>query len=141
VTFSKAKVRVLINFGLVGLAGFIVDASILILSAPFLGLYWGRVFSFFIAATVTWLLNRNFTFVQPSTASVESLKIVREYFSYLVLMLWGAGVNYLAYVIVLRNLTSTVAPLLGIAIGSAAGMMVNFFSARRILVRGNRSRG
>lgn len=140
-TFPKAKVRVLINFGLVGLAGFIVDASILILSASVLGLYWGRVFSFFIAATVTWFLNRNFTFSQPSTPSAESLKIVQEYFSYLILMLWGAGVNYLAYVIVLRNLTSTAAPLLGIAIGSTAGMVVNFFSARRILGRGNRSRG
>jgi len=131
----------MISFGLVGLAGFIVDASILILSASVLGLYWGRVFSFLIAATVTWFLNRNFTFIQPSTASLESSKIVQEYFSYLVLMLWGAAVNYLAYVIVLRSLTSTVAPLLGVAIGSAAGMVVNFFSARRILVRSNRSRG
>lgn len=130
----------MISFGLVGLAGFVVDASILILSASVLGLYWGRIFSFLIAATLTWFLNRNFTFIQSSTVSLESSKIVREYFSYLMLMLWGAVVNYLAYVIVLRSLTSTVAPLLGIAVGSAAGMVVNFFSARRILVRGNSSR-
>ena len=53
-----------LKFGLVGLVGFVVDAGALFLLIAFgdLGPYIGRIYSFLIAASVTWVLHRHFTF-------------------------------------------------------------------------------
>jgi len=53
-----------LRFALVGTIGFVVDASVLRLVVAIfaINLYAGRLVSFLAAATVTWLLNRTFTF-------------------------------------------------------------------------------
>ena len=58
-------IRQFLRFGVVGVIGFVVDAgtlAILLNLGLGLGLYGGRVVSFLLAMTVTWALNRRFTF-------------------------------------------------------------------------------
>jgi len=126
----KDTARQLIRFALVGVAGLLVDVAVLYLLAPLCGWYAGRVLSFIAAATCTWLLNRTFTFEPTGHAPVW-----REYLHYLVSMLGGAAVNYLTYVLTLHWLDIAAAPAVGVALGSLAGMTVNFTAARYFVFR------
>jgi putative flippase GtrA len=121
--------RQFLSFAVVGAIGFVVDVAVLYLMAPLLGWYGARVLSFLAAATATWALNRRYTF-RRSEASV-----LREYLGYLVTMLGGAVVNYGAYVLVLHWATGPWAPAAGVALGSCAGLVVNFLSARYLVFR------
>jgi len=125
--------RQLIRFALVGVAGLLVDVAVLYVAAPLLGWYGGRLVSFLAAATATWGLNRRLTF-QPAAHG----SIVREYLSYMVSMLGGAALNYLTYTLALHYLSGPLAPAIGVALGSLAGMTVNFLAARHIVFRGAR---
>ena len=111
-----------------GLALF-VDIGVLHLCQPYLGVYGGRAVSFLAAASFTWLFNRHITFKGPKPGS-----IVREYLTYLSSMLVGGAINYGAYVASLHAFDAVRAqPAWGVAIGSLAGLTVNFLSARRIM--------
>lgn len=119
----------LMRFGVAGVLGFVVDAGVLYLLAPFLGWYGARVLSFWAAATATWLFNRRYTFADGAARGGRALW--REYGTYLLAMLGGAAVNYGAYALTLHVLPPAPwVPLLGVAVGSVAGMGVNFVSAR-----------
>jgi len=123
--------REFLSFAVVGAAGFVVDVVVLYLLAPLLGWYGARVLSFLAAATATWALNRRYTFSGRSA----SASVLREYLGYLVTMLGGAVVNYGAYVLVLHWVTGAWAPAAGVALGSCAGLVVNFLSARYLVFR------
>lgn len=126
--------REFLAFGLVGVAGFVVDVSVLYLAAPWLGWYAARVLSFLAAATATWALNRRYTF----TTRESGTSLGREYLRYLVTMLGGAAVNYAVYVTTLHWIDGPWAPALGVALGSCAGLVVNFLSARHLVFRARR---
>ena len=122
------------RFGVSGVLGFGVDAGVLYLLAPWLGWYGARVLSFWAAATATWLFNRHFTFADG--AARGGMALWREYGSYLVAMLGGAAVNYGVYALTLHLLPPAPwVPLLGVALGSCAGMVVNFAAARQVVFR------
>lgn len=122
------------RFGIAGVLGFVVDAGVLYLLAPWLGWYGARVLSFWAAATATWLFNRHYTFADGAARGGSALW--REYGTYLVAMLGGAAVNYAAYALTLHFMPPAAwVPLLGVAIGSIAGMGVNFVSARWFIFR------
>ena len=120
-----------LSFVVVGAIGFGVDLGVLYLLAPYLGWYGARVVSFLAAATATWVLNRNFTFRERRSGA----SIVREYAHYLLTMVGGALVNYAAYVLTLHWVGGPLAPALGVAIGSCAGLAVNFLSARHLVFK------
>ncbi|WP_447771384.1 GtrA family protein [Variovorax boronicumulans] len=126
--------REFLSFAVVGAAGFVVDVVVLYLLAPLLGWYGARVLSFLAAATATWALNRRYTF-SARRANNGSGSVLREYLGYLVTMLGGAVVNYGAYVLVLHEMNGAWAPALGVALGSCAGLVVNFLSARYLVFR------
>lgn len=123
--------REFLSFAVVGAAGFVVDVAVLYLMAPVLGWYGARVLSFLAAATATWALNRRYTFAARRSGGC----VLREYLGYLVTMLGGAVVNYGAYVLVLHWATGAWAPAAGVALGSCAGLVVNFLSARYLVFR------
>lgn len=123
--------REFLSFAVVGAIGFVVDVTVLYLAAPLLGWYGARVLSFLAAATATWALNRRYTF----SARSANASALREYLGYLVTMLGGAVVNYGAYVLVLHWFTGPWAPAAGVALGSCAGLVVNFLSARYLVFR------
>ena len=123
--------REFLAFAIVGAAGFVVDVAVLYLAAPLLGWYGARVLSFLAAATATWALNRRYTF----RGRASRTSVAREYLGYLATMLGGAVVNYGAYVLVLHWATGPWAPAAGVALGSCAGLVVNFLSARYLVFR------
>lgn len=121
-----------IIFTLVGTSAFVVDAGILYLLKEYFGIYWGRVLSFLTAVLATWLLNRRWTFSHLSSGLATS----REFFVYLALMLVGGSVNYAVYLwLVVSYQLVLKHAVIGVAVGSLAGMLVNFLTSRFILFR------
>lgn len=125
---NKTFIRQLFLFGIVGTIGFVVDSSVLY-AGLFIGFgpYLGRIISYICAASVTWYLNRRWTF-QAST-SKDGKKA--EWAKFVVLNLGGFAVNYGTYLAALSWLTflgfyPALAPLMAVAAGSVAGLFVNF---------------
>jgi putative flippase GtrA len=130
-----------LRFGIVGGIGFLVDAGLLHLMLKLgLGYYGGRVVSFVAAATTTWILNRSFTFRRESPSAEDSrghpapTHPAGEWLAYLGLMVIGGVVNYGTYAaaVELSDLVRRV-PALGVALGSIAGMAINFWSAKSMV--------
>jgi putative flippase GtrA len=122
-----------LRFGLVGIAGFLVDAGLLrlLLDAGF-GYYGGRLISFLTAATITWILNRSFTFRRDAPSAFAHP--ATEWLSYLGLMLIGGAANYGTYALAIEaSETIRAHAEIGVALGSLAGMVINFWSAKRMI--------
>jgi len=117
-------------FGVVGTVGFLADVAVLYAAAPVFGWYGGRVLSFLAAATVTWQLNRRWTFADAAAARLEG---TTAYLRYLLTMLAGAVVNYGVYAATLGWVEGAFAPALGVALGSIAGLAFNFAAAHFVL--------
>ena len=134
---TSALKKQLLRFGAVGIAGLLVDLAVLFVLAPMLGWYAGRVLSFLAAASATWWLNRRFTFAMPTEDAKRSpaASVWHEYGRYIVSMLGGALVNYAVYVLTLQFVPAPWAPALGVALGSLAGMSLNFVAARYFVFR------
>ena len=125
-------IRELFLFGLAGVAGFLVDSGVLYLLKSSLGLYIGRLISFFCAVIATWLLNRSFTFRQRQSGMTLS----REFRHYFLMMLGGGIVNYCTYAaLVYFSQAVSNQPVWGVAVGSLAGMLVNYSLARVFIFR------
>ncbi len=123
-----------LRFGIVGGIGFLVDAGLLHVTLKLgFGYYGGRLVSFLAAATATWILNRSFTFRRESS-SAERTHPAGEWLAYLGLMVIGGVVNYGTYAasIELSELVRRY-PALGVALGSIAGMAINFWSAKTMV--------
>lgn len=123
-------------FGIIGTFAFFVDYIVVLFLSSYMGIspYISRLISFTIAATTTWILNTIFTFRD----SEKRLTIAR-WFQYMATMLCGALVNYAMFTIVLniaRNrLADSVLFLIAVALGSVAGLVVNYASCRFWLFR------
>lgn len=129
--------RQFLRFAAIGVLGFAVDVGVLYLAAPVLGWYGARVLSFVAAASATWALNRRLTFA----ADARGAAMGREYLGYLLTMLGGALVNYTVYVLTLHWLAGPWwVPGLGVALGSIAGLGVNFLAVRHLVFRDARGR-
>lgn len=117
----------LLRFALSGVAGFLVDASVLWIALHLgLGYFVGRIPSFLAAVWTTWRINRRFTF-----AGRPKLSAWQEWWRYLAAMSAGACINYSAYSVTVLTLPHTSElPFIGLVVGSLAGMVVNFISAR-----------
>lgn len=120
-------------FCVVGSFGLLVDLLALYAVSPVLGWYGGRVASFLAAASFTWYLNRTITFA--NTEQLDPQPIWRQYTRYMAAMLGGAAVNFLVYVATLEFRAGPGMPALGVALGSIAGLIVNFASARYLVFR------
>ena len=122
----------LLRFCVVGTVGFVVDAGVLQLMVLCVGAnrYLARMLSFLLAASVTRLMNRRYTF------EVEHRPTHTEWARYITLMLLGALVNYgvFAASITVWQLAPTQL-WLGVAAGSIAGLGINFLTSRMLLVR------
>ena len=124
--------RQLFAFGVVGLIGFAVDAGMLTLARRLgLGLILGRVVSYLLAATCTWALNRRFTF-----ASRDEQGPMRQWVLFMFSQLAGASVNLGLYGWLVSTSPLVAAqPVVGVAAGSLAGMLVNFCVAKKLVFK------
>jgi putative flippase GtrA len=117
-----------LRFALGGVLGFIVDSAVLhvLMAGAGLGPYAARVPSFLAAATCTWLVGRYWTF-----ADLRGARRGREWRRWIAAMAIGGGLNYAVYAAAVAG-SATVRgwPVLGVAAGSLAGMVVNYLTAR-----------
>jgi putative flippase GtrA len=121
------------RFCLVGTVGFVADAGSLQLLVSWSGMnpYASRLFSYLFAATITWWLNRRFTFAACSDAAWHA-----QWLRYVVVNAVGGGVNYGVYAAAVF-LSAFVRDhlYLGVAAGSAVGLAVNFTASRFLVFR------
>ena len=130
---NRLMVKQIFRFGLVGTVGFLVDAGVLsaLVMLTSCGPYVARIFSYLCAATVTWYLNRKITFQVLNDVSLK-----REWLRYIFANTLGALLNYGVFVVLVFTLSEVrTYPVLGVAAGSLAGMIVNF-SISRVYVFG-----
>lgn len=122
------------SFALVGVAGLVVDIVVLYACLSIgLGYYGGRVCSFLAAVWATWELNRRYTF-GGAAEGVSSAPA--QWWRYLLAMLGGGVVNYLAYSAVVSLAPGLpFLPIVAVAAGSLAGMFVNFSSAKFLVFK------
>ena len=121
-----------LRFGVVGTAGFLMDTAVLYAMLRLgSGPYGGRIASYLAAATLTFALNRAWTFRGAASAPVA-----RQWGAFVALNLVGFAANYGTYAALIAG-SQTVAdhPVLGVAAGSLAGMFINFAVSRRFVFR------
>jgi putative flippase GtrA len=126
-------VRQAVRFAAVGVVGFGVDAGVLTLAMSVLGmsLYSGRALSFVVAVTSTWAMNRTFTFAEHASAS-----LVKEWARFCAANAVGGAVNLGTYVLLVSTLAiAHDQPVVGVAAGSIAGLLVNFTLSRTFVFR------
>lgn len=116
-------------FAVAGTIGFMVDVVVLLLCNRVVGPHAGRLISFTAAVVVTWLINRKHTF-----SYAGDLPLPREFFRYFTSSLGGGAVNVLSYSALVHglDLPSLWLPV-AVAIGSLAGMSVNFLLAKHFV--------
>jgi putative flippase GtrA len=122
-----------LRFALIGTLGFVVDASCLLVfvgvGATPLG---GRIASFLIAATVTFVLNHRFTFRMTQGPTVQGWTY------YVALTAVGALLNLAIYQLWIgRAGTSAVQLVVGAALGSVTAMCLNFAVSRALIFSRN----
>ena len=94
--------------------------------------YIMRLPSFALAVTVTWWLNRHWTFHATKTQRTR-----REYTTYLAVQMLGAGINYTVYALVLSALgVSEPHAFWALMAGSAVALLWNFWAMRRFVFTG-----
>jgi putative flippase GtrA len=118
--------RQLAFFTLVGAAGFVVDASVLLLLTHAVGLdvYVARLLSWLTAATATWWLNRTLTFKDRSAS------LLRQWLKFLAANSGGGLINIgVSSALIAARLT----PVAAVACGALAGLLWNFLASRRFV--------
>lgn len=125
--------KAVLLFAVAGGAGYVVDAAALLLAAPVLGPYGGRLLSFCAAVLATWLLNRRLAFREARSG----LPLHREFLRYFAVCLGGGSVNLATYsLLVMVFALSGWWLLVALGAGSLAGMAVNFTLSRRFVFAG-----
>ncbi|PJG84405.1 GtrA family protein [Conservatibacter flavescens] len=123
---NKSTIKQILFFGFIGGVGFVVDTTILYLLKDNFGLYISRLVSFICAVFVTWILNRNITF----KAQRRTNKFY-EFLYYLWCMIFGGMANLLTYYLLVSYVITVLNyPIVGVAAGSIAGMVINFISSK-----------
>lgn len=125
----------MLKFGVAGVAGFAVDAGLLLLLTQYLDWspYLARMASFTFALLSTWTINRLWTF--RSTAS-GARGVGAQFLSYGAVQLAAGAVNYAVYAGVVAVWGGRPEVLfLAVAAGSGVGMVLNFLGARYLVFR------
>ena len=115
------------GFGAVGVAGFLVDAGVLLALKPHFGPIWARAASFSVAVATTFTLNRLFVFTHARDGT-----IAKQFVRFLLSNAVGLSLNLAAYTaLIFSNLELLSRPLVALAAGSIAGAAANFLLADR----------
>lgn len=120
-------------FIIVGTIGFIVDAFLLeiILRNFEIGMIFGRLLSFSVAVTVTWLLNRHYTFRQATHEHKNLKGLIQEFFMYLLASSASISINIGIYMLCVFSFEICYEkPFLAVGIGSIGAMVVTFLVSK-----------
>ena len=119
------------RFAFIGTLGFCADTAVLY-SVMYLfvtSLYVARGISFICAVTLTWYMNRRLTFPDR-----RSSQLGREWIRFVICNCVGGAVNYGAFALYVHHTAATwFAPLVGVAMGSIAGLGVNYTLSKHLV--------
>lgn len=119
-----------LRFAVVGVIGFAVNAGLVEWLATYVGPLWAQCMAFPVAVTVTWSLNRRYTF-----AASEGT-VTREWLRYAMANTLGWLANNGTYVWMIFNFaTAYEHPAIAVAAGSLAGMLFNFWISRQFVFK------
>ncbi len=130
---SNKRFHEMIRFGVTGIAGFIVDAGLIAIFTQAFGLgpIVAQLIGFTAAVTVTWLINRQWTFAEHA-----SDKWFHELTRYVAANSVGALVTNSIYILlVLSASIFTNEPVLAVAVGAVVGLFFNFTASRAFVFR------
>ena len=122
-----------LRFALVGVFGFLVDVAVLyaMLAIGFDHVS-GRLASFVTAVTLTWYLNRRFTF-----SDFASPNFFAEWVKFVTANLGGASINILVYLAIMSlDFATSIIVAIAVAIGSLSGMAFNYTTSWTLVFRG-----
>ncbi|MBV8398386.1 MAG: GtrA family protein [Acetobacteraceae bacterium] len=120
-----------LKFGVVGAVGFVFDTATVYALRHAVGLYGAGIASYFVAVTVTWGLNRVWTFRGRGHGPAH-----REWLRFASANSLGFLLNRGTYAALVTTVPICAEqPVLAVAAGSLAGMFVNFGLSRRLVFR------
>ena len=119
------------RFGVVGLAGLVVDTATVYGLRHALGLYGAGLVAYVFAAPGNWVLSRIWTFRGLGSGPAH-----RQWAMFMVTNLGGFVLNRGTYAILVTFVVAAAdQPVIATAAGSIAGMFVNFSLSRRLVFR------
>jgi putative flippase GtrA len=131
---TPARVVTLVQFlmfGTVGAVGFVADTATVYALRHRLGLYGAGAVAYGVAASVTWLLNRLWTFRGSGTGPAH-----RQWARFLLVNLAGFVLNRGTYAALVTFVPLCAAePVWAVAAGALAGMFLNFSLSRSMVFR------
>lgn len=121
-----------LRFGVVGVAGFLVDYGSYLLFSSQMSFYLARLFSFVIAVSTTWFLNRSWTFRK----NVPARSWLDEWLVYFASMSLGGLFNLGTSLLLLKLMDHLpCAALLALAAGSLAGLVSNYCLSSKVVFK------
>ena len=131
---TTQRIAVLVEFamfGTVGCCGFVVDTAVVYGLRGRLGLYGAGLASYVIAATVTWGLNRTWTFRGRGSGPAH-----HQWGRFLGANTLGFTLNRGTYALLVTFVPLCAAePVFATFAGAVAGMLVNFNMSRALVFR------
>lgn len=128
---TLALARQFLRFGTVGVAGFVVDTGIIYATRHWFGLYGAGLASYLAAATVTWWLNRAWTFRGRGTGRPH-----RQWAAFLLANSGGFVLNRGVYALLITYVPICAEqPVLAVLAGVATAMFLNFHLSRKLVFR------
>lgn len=126
-----------LRFLIVGSVGFVIDAGVLVLLVyRNIDPYWGRVISFTCAVSITFLLNRGWTFRDNHLPDKTS-----QAMQYFLTQIIGMMINYAVYAGIIRAIgAGPLAAIFGVAAGSLIALIFNYNVARLWVFTARRGR-
>ena len=130
---NRPPIHQIRSFAIVGTIGFVVNAVGLKIATFVVGPIPAQIFAFPLAVTVTWWLNRYFTFASQRPWRSEWLRYASAN------VLGWLVMNGMYVALVLSNAFLHDHPVIALAVASLAGMGFNFASSKWIVFRQPRS--
>jgi len=116
-------------FSSVGAVGFVADTAAVYALRQSLGLYGAGAVAYGVAATVTWILNRLWTFRGKGSGPAH-----RQWARFLLVNLGGFVLNRGTYAVLVTFVPLCAAePVWAVAAGAVAGMFLNFSLSRAMV--------
>jgi len=119
------------RFGIVGVAGFVVNTAAVYAVRGLVGLYAAGVLAWALAATTTWWLNRSWTFAGRGNGAMH-----HQWLRFLSVSLVGFVLYYTTFSLLVSHFRiCAVQPVIAILGGVLLGMVSNFTLSRQLVFR------
>lgn len=120
-----------LRFGVVGGIGWMADTATVYALRPALGVVAAGLLAYPVAASVTWAINRAWTFRGQGEGSAW-----RQWVRFLAGNTLGFALNRGSYVVLVSSFAVIAEnPVIATAAGAIAGMFVNFHVSRKVVFR------